>query len=131
MESTKDSAEERSRGTDLAPSRIATSSGSIFKCCTAVRTCLYEGSFTVVPVVSDKRAAIRCISVCSRMRLIDVVTSPASSSLRATTPTVWVHSGQVGVSSTTSTPSSRSRAASSGAVSSRTRVTSGSAPITE
>src|SRR6266571_5367142 len=34
MESTNDSADSRSRGTDLAPSRMATSSGSIFKCCT-------------------------------------------------------------------------------------------------
>jgi hypothetical protein len=40
MESAKDSADSRERGTDLAPSRIATRSGSIFKFCTAVRTCL-------------------------------------------------------------------------------------------
>src|SRR6266700_392543 len=40
MESTKDSADSRGRATDLAPSRIATKSGSSFKCCTAVRTCL-------------------------------------------------------------------------------------------
>ncbi len=71
MESTKDEAVERSRGTDFAPSRIATSSGSIFKCCTAVRTCLYEGSFTVIPVVFDRCAATCCISVCSRIAVMD------------------------------------------------------------
>ena len=70
-------------------------------------------------------------SVCSRMRLIATVTSPASSNLRATTPTVWLHSGQVGVSRTTSTPSSTSRPASAGAVSSLIADTSWSAPITE
>ena len=70
-------------------------------------------------------------SVCSRTRLIDVVATPACSSVRASTPPVCVQFGQVGVMSATSTPSSRRRRPTSGPVSLSIRATSRCAPMNE
>ena len=80
----------------------------------------------------DEEASRRLdLSTCRRTRAMEVVTRPAASKTRASTPTVCEQRGQVGVRKTTSTPSALRRCAASGPVSSMMGVASRWAPMNE